>query len=324
MAAPLAADLRLVLGRSECSAALGQTIIDAAGWVAMVGRTGPIASSSAPAHPAAALCAAALGVAQVFRDAIDRHTPFGERMLLDVFTLAGIDSLEAASTAPWPDPQHIGRILCVGAGAVASSTLYAMALLGLQADVTCVDKDPLKVLNLSRSPTAVLAAVSETKVEALGRALTGSSVHVQPRPMWWREYSETAEFAEGQFDVWLPLANERGVRADMQAAAPPLMVHGSTSGNWTACFGRHIAGRDDCLVERFPGQGKAALACATTTIEVEPEIRVDAALPFLSLMAGALVALDLLRLSMPDYPQVANLAVFDFEANPMNPDGARS
>lgn len=312
-------DLRLVLGRSGCEAVPGQTVIDAVGWVAVVGRTSSTASSGALAHPAAALCAAALGVAQVFRDGIGRHTPFGERILLDVFTLARIESLEPAGTAPWPDPQHIGRILCVGAGAVASSALYAMALLGMQAEVTCVDKDALNVLNLSRSPTATLAAVSAPKVEALAQALAGSSVHVHPRPMWWREYSETAEYQQGQFDVWLPLANEHGVRADMQAAVPPLMVHGSTSGNWTACFGRHIAGRDDCLVERFPGQTTAALSCATTTIEVEPEIRVDTALPFLSLMAGALVAFDLLRLSVPGYPQIANLAVLDFEANPMTP-----
>ena len=315
-----AADFRLVLGARECGAAPGQTVVDASGWVAMVGRTSLCVGTDAPGHPAAALCAATLGVAQVFRDAIGRHSPFGEGMLLDVFTLAAVKSLEVGSTVAYPVPQDVGKILCVGAGAVASSALYSLAMLGLPVDVSCVDRDVLKVLNLSRSPTAVLADVGKMKVEALARALTGSSVRVEPHTMWWREYAATMNDPQGQFDVWLPLANEHGVRPDMQAAAPPLMVQGSTSANWSASFGRHIPRRDDCLVERFPAQPLATLACATATIEVAPEIRVDAALPFLSLMAGALIAFDFVRMTMPGYPQVANLAVFDFEASQLKPD----
>ena len=313
------AELRLVLGRRECGAAPRQTVVDASGWVAVVGRSTLHVGTRAPGYPAAALCAATLGVAQVFRDAIGRHSPFGEGMLLDVFTLAAIESLDVGSTVAYPAPQDVCKILCVGAGAVASCALYSLAMLGMQVDVSCVDKDVLKVLNLSRSPTAVLADVTATKVEALARALRGSSVRVEPHPMWWREYAATMNDRQGQFDVWLPLANEHGVRPDMQAAAPPLMVQGSTSANWSASFGRHIPRRDDCLVERFPAQSLATLACATTTVEVAPEIRVDAALPFLSLMAGALIAFDFVRMTMPDYPQVANLAVFDFEASQMNP-----
>ena len=185
------ADLRFVLGRRECRAAPRQTVVDASEWVAVVGRSSRHVGTRAPGYPAAALCAATLGVTQVFRDAIGRHSPFGEEMLLDVFTLTAVESLDVGSTVAYPAPQDVGKILCVGAGAVASSALYSLAMLGMPVDVSCVDKDVLKVLNRSRSPTAVLAAVTTTKVEALARALTGSSVCVEPHPMWWREYVAT-------------------------------------------------------------------------------------------------------------------------------------
>ena len=98
----------------------------------------------------------------------------------------------------------------------------------------------------------------------------------------------------------------------MQNNVPPVMVHASTTANWGVNHGRHIPGTDDCLVDRFPGEaGAAELVCATgkTLVEGEP---IDAALPFCSLFAGLLITAELLRLQLPDYPQVPNFALLDW------------
>jgi hypothetical protein len=123
----------------------------------------------------------------------------------------------------------------------------------------------------------------------------------------------------GSFDVWLPLANERGVRWSMQQNLPPLLIHASTGVNGGVNFGRHIPGRGDCLAERFPAEPeRAPLVCATTAVPT-PEGAVDAALPFASVFAGLLVVADLIRLQLPGYPHVPNLAVLDFGGDLAHP-----
>lgn len=112
--------------------------------------------------------------------------------------------------------------------------------------------------------------------------------------------------------MWLPLANEFGVRLAMQHNVPPLMVHASTTSNCGVNHGRHVPGLDDCLADRFPAEVTAdTLACATGQVSTS-EVTVDAALPFLSLFAGLLIAADLVRAQLPGYPQVPNFALFDW------------
>ena len=60
--------------------------------------------------------------------------------------------------------------------------------------------------------------------------------------------------------------------------------------------------------------GAADLACATGEYDRTRRERIDAALPFCSLFAGLLVTAELLRLQLPDYPQVPNFALFDWYA----------
>jgi hypothetical protein len=110
----------------------------------------------------------------------------------------------------------------------------------------------------------------------------------------------------------LPLANEFGVRHAMQHSVPPLMIHASTTANWGVNHGRHVPGRDDCLTDRFPVTVSAdELTCATAQVEIA-NVSVDAALPFASMFAGLLIAADLVRAQLLDYPHVPNFALFDW------------
>lgn len=90
------------------------------------------------------------------------------------------------------------------------------------------------------------------------------------------------------------------------------MIHASTSSDWGVNHGRHIPGKDDCLIDRFRTQVTADdMACATGKVTIG-EASVDAALPFSSMFAGLLIAADLVRAQMPGYPQVPNFAFLDW------------
>lgn len=71
-----------------------------------------------------------------------------------------------------------------------------------------------------------------------------------------------------------------------------------------------------CSSPRSPGRADSDLACAIGEVTIQG-VTVDAALPFCSFFAGLLVAADLVRASLPGYPQVANFALFDW-FGPMN------
>jgi hypothetical protein len=95
----------------------------------------------------------------------------------------------------------------------------------------------------------------------------------------------------------LPLANDRDVRTLITQRGEPLLLHATTSSNWTAQLHRHRPDLDDCPTCRIPGNSAPQLRCATgPTVPEEPGSR-DAALPFLSAGAGLLLAAALTDLS---------------------------
>jgi hypothetical protein len=222
--------------------------------------------------------------------------------------------------AAFPSEIDVGRILSVGVGSVATSVLYGLALVGAHSTTICVDGDTFKIENLARSLACSFRDDGLAKPTALARGLNGSSVRVLPRTLWWDEYTTVHPEEAGTCDVWLPLANERNVRHSLQTAIPPLMIHGSTTGSWGCSFGRHLPGRGDCLAERFPaGSVQGPMKCASGPIPLDDGEKVDAALPFMSLAAGALVVGDLVRLQMAGYPQVPNMVNIDFKGTTIAP-----
>jgi len=142
--------------------------------------------------------------------------------------------------------------------------------------------------------------------------LSGSTFSPTGVSFWWDEFLERRGRASFDFDIWLPLAHEFGVRGAMQHNVPPLMIHASTTANWGVNHGRHIPGRDDCLADRFTDEVSTdKLTCATGAVETSETV-VDAALPFASLFAGLLIVADLVRAQLPEYPQTPNFALFDW------------
>jgi hypothetical protein len=293
--------IRLHLGRGSETGT--DVVVDAGGWLAWLGTSDGPTLPRDEANVLGAVAAACLGVAQLFKIASG-----GQRLRSGFFDLFGLSWTETITTRSWQE-LTLGRLLLVGAGSVGSAVAYVLDLVQATAELTVVDRDVVGIENLNRSPIFGIKDIEGTKVLALSRALAGSSINVTPVDAWWDEFVASTDTA--LFDLWLPLANDRGVRWSMQHNVPPLMIHASTGVNGGVNFGRHIPGRGDCLVERFPDNRTAPLVCATTPVAT-PQGSVDAALPFASVFAGLLVVADLARLLMPDYPQVPNLAVLDF------------
>jgi hypothetical protein len=303
------AALYIGYGTEEMPGAHG-IFIDASGWLAGI-STRPIElPSSGDCNYLGAIAAGCLGVAQLFKLAIGMPPEnYFRDGIFDVYQLAWV---QGVTQAPWPDNLNIGNVLMVGAGSVGSSAVYCMHLSGLAGNLTVVDGDIVKVENFNRSPIFGRQTYEMSKSKAVAGFLSGSALNATAEPLWWNEFFAKRGRTTFEFDIWLPLANEFGVRRQMQHNVPPLMIHASTTANWGVNHGRHIPGRDDCLSDRFIDEVSAdGLTCASGPVET-PEAVIDSALPFASLFAGLLITADLIRAQLAGYPQVPNFALFDW------------
>jgi hypothetical protein len=305
-------DVALCLGGRAPRAGGGPTIfITASGWLAGLSLRQALALPRDQAdNRLGAIAAACLGVAQVFKIAIGMPAALWLRE--GTFDLSRLEWSNERRPLSWPTGIDVGKVLMVGAGSVGSAAAYCARIAGLRGSIDILDRDRVKVENFNRSPIFGRATFGLTKADTVAGFLAGSALSATPVPEWWDEFVQRRRRLFFDYDVWLPLANEFGVRHAMQHSVPPLMIHASTTANWGVNHGRHVPGRDDCLADRFPAEVSAhQLTCATGQVEIA-NVSVDAALPFASMFAGLLIAADLVRAQLPDYPQVPNFALFDW------------
>lgn len=288
-----------------------KVFINSSGWLAGVSTRQPISlPASEDCNRLGAITAACLGVAQVFKIAVE--LPSAQYLREGIFDVFRLDWSDNMWQAPWPQDLNIGNALMVGAGSVGSSAAYCMRVGGLSGSITILDKDNVKVENFNRSPIFGRRTAGWSKVEAVAGFLNSTALLATAVPFSWDQFLQQRGRSSFDFDVWLPLANEFGVRHAMQHNVPPLMIHASTTSNWGVNHGRHIPGRDDCLVDRFPSAvSMNDLTCSTGQVQTA-ERAIDAALPFSSLFAGLLIVADLVRAQLPEYPQIPNFALFDW------------
>jgi hypothetical protein len=312
---PIQAHIALVIGQWHLDIpASAKVFIDAVDWLASISYTRPPPLLVGDDRNwFGAIAAACLGTAQMFKVAVEvPRDRFFREGIFDLFSMKWIDGDAQRQPAPWPSDMNVGSVLMVGSGSVASAAAYCMRLVAMAGHVAIVDKDVVKIENFNRSPIFGRSNFRLPKAEAVANYLQGSSLKTEALPMWWNDFVSRQQRNSFDFDVWLPLANEFNVRLSMQNNVPPLMIHASTTGNWGINHGRHVPGRDDCLADRFPsGVFKDDLTCAEGEVRTQ-ETTIDAALPFLSLFAGLLIAADLVRAQLPGYPQVPNFAFFDW------------
>jgi hypothetical protein len=308
------AEIQLHIGSDLRAVAPMYAVITASGWYATLSKSGPISlPTSNDENCLGAIAAACLGVAQVFKYAIQSSNlpPLSEGVF-DLFTLRRLKDDERIEVMPFAPAPNLGRMLMVGAGSVGSAAAYCLRALNASGDLMIVENDIVKIENFNRSPIFGKHCFAVNKAEAVAMSLGNSNINVQSFPGWWDDFIKAHGRKPHAYDIWFPLANEFGVRWSMQNNVPPLMVHASTTANWGVNHARHIPSKDDCLADRFPESvQKESLECSTSTIAM-PEAAVDAALPFLSLFGGLLIAAELARLQIDGYPHAPNFAHIDF------------
>jgi molybdopterin/thiamine biosynthesis adenylyltransferase len=199
-----------------------------------------------------------------------------------------------------PKPLDVGDVAVVGAGAVGSAFCYWAAQLGHTGRWTVIDQDKVELHNTNRCmglvatdagwPDGQPSGMPVSKAQAAARLVIADSYDG-----WYHDWLETCSERP---DLVLPLANEFGVRHAIGQRAEPIIVHATTSANWTAELHRHIAGRDDCIDCRLPARSESNFRCSTGLVPAPTETVTpnDAALPFLSGAAGLMLLVALVQL----------------------------
>jgi hypothetical protein len=312
----ISADMVVRFGGPHDNAARGrQIIVGYSGWRAFVSGQGdacPFAPPSSGVHAAGAELAACLAGAAAFRFWVERSTLGIAPFQMDLLTLTGSAAFAPGSPLVANSERPAFSILMVGAGSVGSSAAYFLPRLGFGGHLDVVDHDRAEVENLDRSPVFTLDDVAHPKVAAIVEHLRGRGLSAIGYPIRWSEFVTQHPNLLRTHDVWLPLANEYGVRRSIQSNYPPVSFQASTGRNWGVQFGRHIPFVDDCQLDRFPDEPVAPLVCGNGVLPADSGQQIDAALPFTSFTAGLLVAAAVVRMSLGRLCSGPNAALLSF------------
>lgn len=192
------------------TADVGATVAVAArGWnVYIDDLPGP-----APAAPAAALLAAVVGVAEVFRSVFaDELGENGRRRrqpgAFNVITLGEARDVDV------PNQVDLGEFRLVGAGAIGQAAAHALAVSGARGTLLVVDDETVALSNLQRYVLTRDSDVGAVKVELLKERLSRSALEVVPlRTEWY------AGLVEAQLPTLVALDSPED-RIGVQASLP--------------------------------------------------------------------------------------------------------
>lgn len=235
--------------------------------------------------------AACIGAAALLRQAAGMNVlPVG----------ASAWSLTEAKTAAGPSvlPKlGMGRVLLVGAGGVGSCLAYWLSFVSLEGTWTVVDGDFAQMHNTNRSLGLFPEHTGWSGQAAVNKARAAADlIGCEFVDKWY----EDLKLELLQPDLILPLANDRGVRAEISQLGEPVLLYATTASQGEAQLHRHIPGKDDCIVCRMPRKDSGAdFKCSEAKIQIA-ETSADAALPFLSATAGLMLLAGLYRLAHGD------------------------
>ena len=292
--------------------------VTACGWSLRIQRNAPIEdftdSSPNPVGPAAAAC---FGVGELFKTLIglpahQQPTAFS----FDAFTLTPNPDGSLHTVDPeFPSTMDFGTVELAGVGSIGSALLYVLDMLPVQADFALIDHDIVEFENLNRSPifTAADADAGDRSKVAVGErylaAHEGISVQAFPE-----RYGATQAQDDLYPDIVLPEVDDDRAREDIQYSRPPLMIETTTNGT-AVNVRRQIPIEDSCLLCHFPpDETSYSPACAMANVgsqgaadEAETgDDDGDAALPFVSSLAGVLLSGELVKTQYDDYPHVGS------------------
>jgi len=300
---PRASDYVLNLSRGPAP-----NLVHGSGWYAFIGSgVSPLPESGVP-NPIGPALAAIVAVTRLFTLEMK---PLDGPYLLNAFHWT--DTFEPAPL-PFVDTQ-LGCIWTIGAGSVGTAALYFLSLATRCFSTVVFDMDMVKVENLDRSPifTSDDAKHNRNKadvaVEYLRRiGIANAKAEHDPLDLSRRWLSRST----GEPDLVIAAANERNVRYVIEQSCPPIQIYGTTGANWGASLMRHVPMNGACSCCVFPpDMNQAVMKCAEGQIvDHRTGQDVDAALPFLSFVAGLMTAAEILKINLPGFPFTRDRTVF--------------
>ncbi|HEY7229837.1 MAG TPA: hypothetical protein VH558_05640 [Pseudolabrys sp.] len=285
-----------------------ETLAHGVGWDTYLGPApSPLKVANTAPNPFGAALAAILSVGRLF---VHELSP---PPLQFVCNTLNWKAQPAPADALPPTRDDLGCLWFIGLGSVGTAAAYFLTLINREFSAALFDMDDVKVHNLDRSPI-FSAADAERKVrkvlsaKAYLRSVGVDDVIGEPKALdesvLWRNRQD------GTPDVLISAANERNARPIIEGGFPPPQLYATTGKNFQTALFRHVPLKDPCSVCMFPSQSAQPQArCATGEVTDrvgDREMKVDAALPFLSFAAGLMTAAELTKLQHPNYPYSSN------------------
>jgi len=307
--------LRLFIG--PCTTSQKQEsdyTVMASGWVAYGVRGSAVAHRGIePAAASAAALAGALGAGDLFKRAIGQpRTEWLGKIRWCTWSHHLGTCASCCQAPPIPNQADVGNLLVAGVGAIGSALLYILGLMPVTGCITLLDRDRVETSNLNRSPlfTAMDVVGMRRKIDVGKALLTAMGVECPTVMGTWRDQS--GQFVREPFDVWVSLTNEDGAWSEVPFQLPPIVLHGTTTSGWGVGFGRHIPRVEDCTVCRLPRPHVEFRGpCSEGEVFLDAKEPVRASLPFLSTIAAALIATELLKLPFSNASSLPNAVQAD-------------
>ena len=298
-------------------------IVHGCGWGAYCGGSPSPITPSDEANPFGAVFAVIVAASRLQLHVND-DDGFEPALVDTYFWKLGLPPFDAPKVSP---NFELGELWCVGVGSVGSCALFFLTLATRGFDVVLVDRDVVKVENVTRSAlfSSKDGLENRRKADVVGRWLNEAGVRGIERHIGWLdEIPERWRKREaGTPDIMISAANERNVRFEIENYCPPLQVYSTTGRNWQATLFRHIPMSEACSL-CVPG-GKVRQSptlCATGSPEPanNDAEQDDVALPFLSYAAGLMAAAEIAKLALTSEIVSPNRVFFE----PRNKDLIRT
>ena len=301
-------DLRLVIGPGGDG-----LVVHGCGWGAYFGtEPSPIVPSDEPNPFGAsfAVISAATRLQQYAQAAVI------EPVSVDTYRWkSGLPSAGMPKVSPDFD---LGELWCIGVGSVGSCALFFLNLITRAYHAVLVDRDLVKIENVTRSALFSWqdAREEKSKVKVASHWLHELGVErIESHVAWLDEIPERWNKRQaGTPDILISAANERAVRSVIEGDYPPLQVYATTGRNWQATLFRHIPMKDACSL-CLPGTKTPQLPALCATGSLAPtnsnDEGDDVALPFLSYAAGLMTAAEIAKLALTGETATPNRVFFE-------------
>jgi len=223
-------------------------------WLARISTKAPIRCGRSK-NPFGAGGAACLGVANLFRATFATYLPGAKLDEEVVFSMLLFTAVTEGSPNPPLKKVNLGEVHLIGAGAIGSGFLWALAGPAAEGELHVVDPQTVELMNLQRYIMTEEVDVGRSKVELAKAWLEESGIEVKAHAATWENY--ISERKDWHFERVAVAVDTVDARIKIQASLPR-RVHNSWTQSGEAGVSRHgFLGDEACLACLYMPDKKA-------------------------------------------------------------------